>query len=318
MPAKITPKDFFLWAGAMVAFYVSVFSFISLMFEYINYAFPDALMYMPTAYSGSMRFDIAALIVLFPVFLIVMRVIRADIAREAGKRDLWVRRWALVFTLFVAGATVVIDLITLVTNFLGGDLTQAFLLKVLVVFLVAGAGFLHFFADIKGYWDVNRDKVKMVGWAAAVAIVCAIAAGFLIMGSPANVRLYRFDEQKVNDLQGIQWQVVTYWQQKESLPTSLTELADPLSNYVPALDPQSQQPYEYGATGALSFSLCATFNAETQNGSTNNTRAIPASPESFAIKGLPSQADSWYHGAGRVCFERTIDPVRYPPYPKTK
>ncbi len=309
---RVTPKDFFLWAGAMIAFYVSVFSFISLVFEYINYAYPDVLSYVPTAYSGSMRFDIAALIVLFPVFLILMRIIRRDMYRNSEKRDIWVRRWALVLTLFVAGATVVIDLITLITNFLGGDLTTPFLLKVLVVFLVTGAVFLHFFADMRGYWEANYDKARMVGWGAAAAIACAIAAGFFIMGSPMSVRLYRFDEQKVNDLQGLQWQIVNYWQQKENIPASLAELSDPLANYIPPVDPQSGQPYEYTGTGAMSFRLCATFNAETQPGA--STYAVPAVP--IGVKGSSAQIDNWYHTAGHVCFDRTIDPTRYPPFKK--
>ena len=40
---KVTPKDFFLWAGAMLSLYVSVFSLLSLIFSYIDRAFPDAL-----------------------------------------------------------------------------------------------------------------------------------------------------------------------------------------------------------------------------------------------------------------------------------
>ncbi len=308
---RVSPKDFFLWAGAMLAFYVSVFAFISLLFEYINYTFPDALTYMPPAYSGSMRFDISALIVLFPVFLVLMRLIRSGIARNPEKRDLWVRRWALMLTLFVAGVTVVIDLIVLITNYLGGDLTWPFLLKVLVVLLVVGAGFLHFLADMWGYWDENRSKANMVGWGAVALIVVVIATGFVIMGSPANVRLYRFDEQKVSDLQNIQWQTVNYWQQREKLPVSLSALADPISGYMPPIDPQSNQAYEYEVVGAKSFKLCATFNAETQTSASSATYARPvAVGESGTLLN-----DNWYHTEGRNCFVRVIDPARYPPLP---
>ena len=312
---RVSPKDFFLWAGAMLAFYVTVFSFISLVFEYINYAFPDALSYMPAAYSGSMRFDVAALIVLFPTFLILMRLIRMSISRDPEKGNLWVRRWALVLTLFVAGITVVIDLITLLTNFLGGDLTQPFILKVLVVFLVVGGSFLHFLADMRGYWADNRSKASMIGWGAAVTIVCAIGTGFLIMGSPAAVRLYRFDDQKVSDLQNIQWQVVNYWQQQGKLPPSLTELADPISNYIPPVDVQLGQPYIYSITGTKSFKLCATFNAETQYNSRSIMYPQPVAPMGETKTYIN---DNWYHGEGLACFNRIIDSERYPPAVKTK
>jgi hypothetical protein len=32
--------------------------------------------------------------------------------------------------------------------------------------------------------------------------------------------------------------------------------------------------------------------------------------------GKPIQ-DNWQHGAGQQCFDRTIDPQRYPPFQKT-
>lgn len=308
---KTTPKDFFLWAGAMVALYVSVFSLITLLFEYINYAFPDVLEDYVDPYSGTIRFAMASLIVLFPVFLLLMRLIRNDIARNAEKRDLWVRRWALFLTVFVAGAAIAVDLITLINYFLGGDLTTRFALKVVVVLLVAGAGLLHFLADIWGYWVQNPSRAQMVGWGAGALILCSIAAGFFIMGSPSQIRLYRFDDQKVTDLQNIQWQVVNYWQQKEMLPKTLAEVADPISGFMIPVDPQSGEQYGYKTTGVLKFQLCATFNAESRSTQTIE-RTVP-----MPVGGKDIQ-DTWQHGVGEVCFDRTIDPERYPPFRKTQ
>ncbi|MDO8576659.1 MAG: hypothetical protein Q7R90_05120, partial [bacterium] len=72
---------------------------------------------------------------------------------------------------------------------------------------------------------------------------------------------------------------------------------------------------EYSSTGKLSFKLCATFAAE---GGTNGTqgRSYPAYPIAVEPKSVGTDIqDSWQHSAGRVCFDRTIDPERYPPYP---
>ena len=326
---KVTPKDFFLWVGAMVALYVSVFSFVTLLFEYINRAYPDPLSYnYVDPYSGSIRFAIASLLVLFPVFLVIMRFIRGDIAQIPEKRDLWVRRWALFVTVFVAGATVIIDLITLINYFLGGDLTTPFILKVLVVLLVAGGAFLHFVADVRGYWVEFPKRANMVGYAVAVVALIAIISGFFIMGSPNAIRMYRFDDQKVNDLTQIQWQVVNYYQQKEKLPVALLDLNDSISGYIAPIDPQSNMPYVYETTGTLSFRLCATFNAETQADSNSRemTKAIPVPmgrpqvpPEPAGAKGgLGLEQSTWKHGVGNVCFERTIDPELYPPFTKMR
>ena len=303
---KVTPKDFFLWAGAMVALYGSVISFITLLFQYINYAYPDPLTYYVDPFSGAIRFSMASLIVLVPVAIVLMRFIRNDIARIAEKAELWVRRWALVLTVFVAGSTVVGDLIALVNTFLGGDLTMRFILKVLVVLFVAGGVFLHFLADLRGYWNANPARAKAVGFAVGALVLVAIISGFFIMGTPGQVRLLRFDTQKVSDLQNIQWQIVNYWQQKEALPAGLDNLNDPLSSFVAPVDPQSGEPYEYRTTGNLSFELCANFNlAEDDKSSMAKKYPTPVF--------FDSMSENWQHGAGRTCFERTIDPELYPP-----
>ena len=115
----------------------------------------------------------------------------------------------------------------------------------------------------------------------------------------------------------IQWQIVNYWQQKEVLPTSLSDLEDPISGFVAPVDAQTEEAYEYAATGKLSFELCANFNAETQTNSSSVSRPI-AAPIPASVEGKDFASDTWQHGAGRTCFERTIDPQRYPPYPKQK
>lgn len=307
---KVTPKDFFLWAGAMVALYGSAISLVTLLFEYINHSFPDPLEYYVDPYSGGIRFAMASLIVLVPVTIVLMRLIRSDIAREPVKNELWVRRWALVLTVFVAGAAVVGDLITLINYFLGGELTTRFILKVLVLLAVAGAVFMHFLADLRGYWNANPGRAKMVGIGAAVAVLLAIISGFFILGSPMEMRLMRLDAQRVSDLQSIQWQVVSFWQQKERLPASLEELQDPLSGYPLPVDPETGEQYVYRTTAPLSFELCATFAEEGRGDLYAAPRMVTAVPKEG---GVPTE-DSWQHAAGEVCFERTIDPERYPPY----
>jgi hypothetical protein len=303
---KVTPKDFFLWAGAMVSLYGSVLAFITLVFSYIDYAFPDQLSYYMDPFSGGMRFQMATLIVLVPVMLVLMRLIRNDMTAHHEKRDIWIRRWALFLTVFIAGAAIVIDLITLINYFLGGELTTRFLLKVGVLLLVAGGVFLHFFADLRGYWISQPQRARLVGWAAAALVMITIAAGFFIMGTPGQVRLYRFDSQKVSDLQNIQWQVVNYWQQKESLPATLAELEDPISGWTTPKDPESGASYVYRRNSPLDFTLCATFNADSKE----------SNPESMPVRAYGPIEGNWDHGSGEVCFDRSIDPERYPPYGK--
>ncbi len=306
---KATPKDFFLWAGAMVALYGGIIAFISLIFSYINYALPDIqLGYYIDPYS-SISYEMASLIVLAPLCLILMRVIRRQIANDPTRAEVWVRRWALFLTLFVAGATIAVDLIVLINTFLSGEsLTAAFLLKVVVVLLVAGGGFMHFMADLWGYWAKNPGLAKSVTWAVAVLVVLSIVSGFFIVGTPQQARQYRLDEQRVSDLQNVQWQLVNYWQQKQALPASLEQLNDPISGFVAPTDPLSGAAYRFERTGATAFKLCATFAAEDRYVDQTYARPVTAIPAEVKTAG-----DTWEHGAGEVCFDRTIDPELYPP-----
>lgn len=305
---RTTPKDFFLWAGTVIALYGSVISFITLMFEYVNRVFPDSLAFYADPYGGSVRAAMAGVIVLVPTTLILLHIIRADMQKHPAKAELWIRRWALVLTIFISVAVILIDLITLITTFLGGELSARFGLKVLVVLLVALGVFMHFYADLKGYWVGNRAKANVIGVAVGVLALVSVVAGFFIIGTPGEIRMLRYDEQKVSDLQSIQYQLVNFYQLKGELPADMTELNDPISNFTIPLDSQTGEQYRYERTSDNSFSLCATFNAPTPD--TSGQGSYPDKSMSYpAPMGID---ENWQHGQGEVCFARTIDPERYP------
>ena len=303
---KATPKDFFMWAGAMLALWGGVVAYLALVFDYINYTFPDVLNYYYSDPYSSISYEMASLIVLAPVLLILMRLIRRDIVEDPSRNDIWVRRWALMLTLFAAGATIVVDLIILLTTFLSGEeLSIRFLLKVVVVLLVAAAGFMHFLADLRGYWNENPKYARRVNYATAVLVIFTVAAGFFIVGTPQAARQYRFDEQRINSLQQIQGQIVYYWQQKEKLPQSLTDLTDDINGFTVPTDPSTGALYEYRVLGTTSFELCATFAIASRN--------APSMPEAPLGARPFLRGDNWGHEAGRTCFTRTIDKDLYPP-----
>ena len=289
-----TPKDFFLWLGAILSLYGSITAFFTLIFDYVNLAFPDPLAYADDPFGTSVRVSMATLVVLIPVMLATLLAIRRDIVRTPGKASIWVRRWALVFTIFLASATAAITLITLITTFLGGEITVRFALKALVVFLIAILAALHFLADLRGYWTLHRRKVNMVGAAVGALAIMTIIGGFLMIGSPSHIRDLRQDQQRVNDLQAIQYDITNYWQEKRTLPPSLETLNDPLIGQRVPVDPQTNAPYEYTPGTGTSFTLCATFSAPSTSSGNQYESTIT-------------------HGAGRTCVNRTIDPDKYPP-----
>jgi hypothetical protein len=291
------PKDVFLHLLSIGMLYASVISFLVLVFQYINHLFPDVLTYSYGADLDAIRFSTAALVIVFPVYLLTNWLLLLDIRLMPVKATIWVRRWLLHFTLFLASVVIIVDLVTLVFNFLNGDLTTRFLLKVLAVFFVAAVVFWYYL------WDLRRStapsaKPRIFGFISAVVVFMTVVVGFFITGSPFQQRAIRFDQQRVSDLQSIQDEIINFWQLKRVLPSPLATVENDINGFTLPVDPASRTSYDYTVLSKLSFQLCATFDAKT-----------PQEPE-----GPPVGANqTWTHGIGHTCFQRTIDPQLYPP-----
>ncbi|MEK7567211.1 MAG: hypothetical protein AAB527_03715 [Patescibacteria group bacterium] len=150
--------------------------------------------------------------------------------------------------------------------------------------------------------------MKFFVWAVIIVVASSIVVGFFIVGSPATERMRRFDDDRLADLQNIQWQIVNFWQSKERFPKGLDELKDDVSGWVAPTDPETGSAYEYLPGEGYSFTLCANFSLPSEN-------VIPP------LSKEPYHADyfddaSWAHKAGLYCFERIVDPERYPPFEK--
>lgn len=308
---KMSPKDFFLYVLAMIALYVSAFSLLALLFEYIDILFPDELETYRDRFSSAVRFSISSLIIIFPVYLFLTRFLNKDIRAHPEKRNLGIRKWLIYFTLFVAGITIIIDLIMLVNGYLGGELTTRFSLKAFSVLIVAGVVFWYYISALKGKWERDARQSKRIGLIVSALVLASVISGFFIIGSPQTQRLLRFDMEKVNDLQNIQWQIVNYWQNKNALPETLSNLEDSISGFIVPTDPQSGEQYEYNVISSLKFELCADFNKESVEQLVTNARIVKPIPVGGGFMDTPS-ADGWEHREDRNCFERTIDPDLYP------
>ena len=305
---KVTPKDFFLWLGTIIALYVSVGSLIALLFEYIERVFGIGAIIGYDPYSGGIRFAIASLLVLFPVYLLLTRLLNKDIRANPLKKELWVRKWAIFATVFFSAIGLIIDLVVLIHTFLGGEeLTAAFLMKVFTIFVLFGGVFYYYLHDIRGTWERNEKKSKAIGAGVAALVIVAIIAGFFIMGSPATQRKLRQDDQRINDLRSIQAQVTDFYRDTERLPEDLDEMRDELLGYYINTDPETGESYEYAPTGDLTFEVCATFALPLPE--IEDDRVIGDSYD-WRVRELKQTAEEWAHDSGRTCFEREIDPER--------
>src|SRR3989344_2606090 len=152
METKAGPKDVFLHLLSIVALYVAAGSFIALLFQYINVLIPDPLQagyyYLTSVYS-SIRWSLAVLIVVFPVYVWSVWFLNKNYALSPEKRGLRSRKWLIYFTLFAAALIIIGDLITLIYNLLQGELSLRFFLKIIAVGLVAAVIFLYYLSELR-------------------------------------------------------------------------------------------------------------------------------------------------------------------------
>lgn len=330
---SVAPKFFFMSLGVIITLITSVSSLLVLFFETLNNKFPDALnsiyQYGYNTYNfESIRASLATLIIIFPVLLALSYFWRKISNSELGYIDTVIRKWMVYLILFLSSVVVVVDLVTLVRYFVSGEITIRFIYKVLGTAVVAILVGLYYYFELKtSELNIWKKRVSFITSIISIILVIGlISLSFVVMGSPQKQRALRFDQRRVEDLQNIQYQIINYWQQKEKLPTTISDLSSPLSGYSVPVDPEFEKgnKYEYLAKDKLSFELCATFSEDMQKGwqeYSNGGGVMPmykmapdSAVSSFYYPGGTNE--SWDHKVGRTCFTRTIDKDIYPVFKK--
>jgi len=143
-------RDAFVYLVLFSTLYVTAYHLGSLLFDIINTAYTDAADDRTGVDTRlSMRWSLSSLIVAFPVFLYMSRLVGRNMAADPNKRHSKVRRWLTYMTLFVAAGALIGDVISLIYSLLGGDMTIRFVLKVVVVAFIAGTVFWYYLSDIR-------------------------------------------------------------------------------------------------------------------------------------------------------------------------
>jgi hypothetical protein len=281
MPIPLPPdaggaRDAFFHLLTFAAFYTTIISLVILFFSYINRLFPDPAVEqfaMSDDLSG-IRWSIAAVLVACPLFFLLSRLLLREMQRNVEKASSGVRRWLTYLTLFVAATALMGDVITLVFTVLEGELSVRFLLKVAVVFALAGLTFSYYFLALRLPSAVAKSSGVHRGFgSAALAIVAvAIVWGMVLTGSPAQERLRKFDERRVEDLRAIVDEMlnIAYDGKRgmipvvEALPVPLPRTLEDVAlraqfQKLRIVDPETGSSYGYIIDDATHFRLCATF-----------------------------------------------------------
>ncbi len=110
----------------------------------IGRRFPDALDVSSPSLRDELAGQLAAVIVTFPVFLIVHSLIQRQLQKRPDLYYSPVRRWLTYVALVLAAIVLVADAVWFVTSFLQGQLTVRFVLDSLVLLVLGGGVFLYY------------------------------------------------------------------------------------------------------------------------------------------------------------------------------
>lgn len=296
-----TAKNFALQLGSLVALYVSIGSLLALLFAIITISYPDSSeqYYVAENASSQIRFSIATLIVFFPTYLVLTRLVN-KIRRTEHGTYLTLTKWLIYLSLLVGGAVLLGDFVAVINTFLNGELTTRFFLKVLSILVVVGSAFSYYLLDARGYWQKNEKQSIQYGAVAAIIVVAILVLGFFNTETPTEVREKRADEKQLSDLGDMQWRIEEYYRINEVLPGTLEQVYAGLS--IPTA-PEGRANYEYRVNIGGKFELCAEFKTE----STNTEYLSIARP--IMEPGVIKNPNNWDHPAGKHCFERVVSTV---------
>ena len=140
-------------------FYLLIFSTLAvwtlslgcLAFSLIDRWLSDPLFrgYGETFNTYTVTMSLAAVIVAFPLYLLISRVVLREAAADPDKLESSIRKWLTYMALVVAASVFMGDLITALAYLLRGELTSRFLAKSFVVLGLSSGVFWYYFGGLR-------------------------------------------------------------------------------------------------------------------------------------------------------------------------
>ena len=268
----------------------------SIIYAFIDHWLPDPVARVPFDLRTTVTWQMAAVAVAFPIYLLVMRFIVREAAEHPERMQSGVRKWLTYIALLLTAGTMICDLIWFLDYFLMGELTLRFVLKAATVLLIAGGIFTYYLASLRFASTASakpQSRNLIFGGASSIAVIATFCAGLSVAGTPSQQRQFEADNKRVQNLRELSWAIQTYYRLSSNsggrahLPATPDELVQTHRIVRSMLiDPETNIPYEYvpRANGS-NYQLCATFAAS----SSERTNSAYESP-------------FWHHDSGRTCF----------------
>ena len=292
-----TAKHFVLQLGSLISLYLSLSFLIVLLFGVVDLLLPNPSegYWAVESATGNVRLGIAMVVVFFPTYLILTRLVNSIRRENKNVTYLTLTRWLIYVSLLIGGGVLLGDLATVIVSFLNGDITLRFIYKALTVLLTTGIAFQYYILDVQGFWLKNEKKSVIYGVGAITMVLLAVSFGFNNIATPATVQAQKLDEKQIQDLQQIQWKIESELDLNNKLPATLVDL---YAEFPVPTAPEGREPYTYEVTES-GFKLCATFSAPSIVADNIYPEPVDLTRP---IKGL----SNWQYKDGRYCFERVV------------
>jgi hypothetical protein len=287
-------------------FYLLIFSTLAvwtlslgcLAFSLIDRWLADPLFrgYGETFNTYTVTMSVAAVIVAFPLYLLISRVVLREAAADPDKLESGIRKWLTYMALVIAASVFMGDLITALAYLLRGELTSRFLAKSFVVLGLSSAVFWYYFGGLRKIEiETSRfSRDRFMAAASVVVVAISIVLGFMQLGAPSAQRKIVADSQRVQRLFMLSNAIRNYWQTHAShLPSSLSEIPGA------HVDPITNESFEYVPAQGGQYQACAVFAARNPREEDNQSLRMDPNP--------------WTHPAGRHCFALDASAPPQPP-----
>ncbi|MDJ0728574.1 MAG: DUF5671 domain-containing protein [Crocosphaera sp.] len=135
-------KETFLYLLSFITLSIWSQALGSIGFIAVNYMIDDPL--DRSRWFSNLAANLARLIIVYPVYLLFMKVIFSNLAEHSQNYQSGIRKWLTYVALFITALIVIGDLVWFLTSLLTGALTLGFVLKSLIVLLIAGTIFCYY------------------------------------------------------------------------------------------------------------------------------------------------------------------------------
>jgi hypothetical protein len=276
---KNSARDAFLYSLTFTALYLTVWAAIVLFYTYLDYLYPDPAWGEAgvDAVLDVVRYAIAAAIIAFPLFVLVTAILERTVLKDPDSQVHPVQKWFTYMTVFLAAAVTLGDVITLLFYFLDGALTTRFVLKAVVLLVIAEVVLSYYVLSPRpGKPRPAALRLRPLVAGLGALLVCgSVALGFAMAGSPVTARLRKLDEKRVEDLRAVHQALQRMVTKTDSdtkklaldreLPKSLVEVAEyaktkETGRKLDLEDPQTGEKYVYTVTGDKTYELSAIFS----------------------------------------------------------